>query len=744
MKFHKPYCLLKSMALVVFLVIGVQVRAQQNFNEYKTLQSVGQIPNDFSAFTYAKVKEDLENNRTQLKGKKERIFLEGIHYSIDELLHSGMVIYGDEVTKYITDVAGKLLKNNPELKDKIRFYTIKSNTTNAFSTDQGIVFVTTGLISQLTSEAQLAFVLAHEISHYTLKHVVEGFEFKTKTSRKDRTIEKLSQYSKEKEFEADKIGLKLYQEAGYSKAEILPAFDVLMFSYLPFDEEAFPLDYLNTSKFYIPTDLFPTEKYPIKAKEDTDDSKSSHPNIMNRKSAAEKEIGNYGDWGSNVNFFGETRFKEVRNIARFESIRNDVIDANYVDALYSIFILEKVYPNSIYLERMKAKSWLGLSQLKDKNKLNNHLQKTSEYEGEIAALHFLMRKMDNLAVMATSLRQVEDIRMKHRDDKEIIAVWERMVKTAALSSKFELAGFSKFDYATAKLEFDKMKADTTVKETPSSTENLTKYEKIKKKKNTDNAENFDAKKFYLYGLSDLIQDEHFLASYRKYKDIEEEKEKERKEFEAKPYSERKKLNKIKNKNLMRLDVKEMIYVEPVVYHITQSGVDLTKSEKLAKEFAEAVKLVSEELNMTVTTINRANMKTLGSAGFNERATLLSYLNQLAAEDNIEVFPVDYELLEDIKLNYSTSKVMFSIMEHQYRPNLVKIIIPAVLFFPVALIMGPTELIKANRTEFSVIVMDIDQSKVIGGVNYEYREPLSKLSMAAHIYDVFYKINSKPL
>ncbi len=103
-----------------------------------------------------------------------------MHYGIDKILQSGLVIYGDDISNYVTKVANKLLKKEPKLRKELRFYTIKSNVTNAFSTDQGIIVVTSGLISQITSEAHLAYILAHEIAHYTEKHVVEGFEYRTR------------------------------------------------------------------------------------------------------------------------------------------------------------------------------------------------------------------------------------------------------------------------------------------------------------------------------------------------------------------------------------------------------------------------------------------------------------------------------------------------------------------------------------------------------------------------------------
>jgi predicted Zn-dependent protease len=728
---------------LAFFTNGVSILAQQNFNDYKTLASVGTIPADFTQMTYAKIKEDLKKERTSLKGKNEKIFLEGIHYSIDEMLHSGRVIYGDEITLYLNSVAQKLLKDDATLQKELRFYTLKSNVSNAFSTDQGIVFVTTGLISQLTNEAQLAYVLAHEISHYTEKHVVETFDWKTKTDRRDRTIEKLSQYSKEKEFDADKIGLKMFHAAGYSKDEILPTFDVLMFSYLPFDEVAISKTYFNSANMYVPENMFSTEKYPIKAMENEDDSKSSHPNIQKRKEAVTKEISSFNNWGKTVYVLGEEKFKYIRKIARFESIRNDVIDANYADAIYSIFLLEREYPNSIYLQRMKAKSWLGIAQLKELNKLNATLQKTSDYEGEIAELHFFLRKLDKIGMITLALRQIEDIKRLQPEDKEIQLIWERMVKTTTITEKFDLKLFSSLKYDEAKIEFDRIKADTTQK-VEQTTENLSKYEKIKKKKNQNDPVNFDHEKFYLYGITDLIKSDDFLTAYNKFKKEKEDLVAQEEAEDLLSRAEKKKLDKKESENQIRCDAQDLIFVEPIVYRYKHGQIDRIKSEQLGEDFVEIIEKTSKDLDMNVTTISSSTMKKLGTPGFNERAVLLSYLQQITNEEDIDVFPVDYSLLSDIQTNYGTSKVMFSILEHSYQPKFSAVLFSSILFFPVALAVLPLEILMGNETDLNVIIMDIDKGGIAGGKFYHYKEPLGKLSIGAHLFDILTQVKSKPL
>ena len=84
--------------------------SQTDFNHYTTLLSKGDIPEDFTKETFHKIQDD-KKSREEFSGGKERVFLEGTNYAIDEILHSGLVVYGDAVTTYIHEVADRLLQN---------------------------------------------------------------------------------------------------------------------------------------------------------------------------------------------------------------------------------------------------------------------------------------------------------------------------------------------------------------------------------------------------------------------------------------------------------------------------------------------------------------------------------------------------------------------------------------------------------------------------------------------------------
>ncbi len=173
---------MKIVVTILFAISFTLSFSQRDFNNYRTLLSSGETPVDFTQKTYLKIEEQSRVVREGLTKAQQKEFLEAVNYGIDDILQSNLVVYGDEISNYVAEIAAKLLQDQTDVLKRLRFYTLKSNETNALSTDQGIIFVTTGLISQLTSEAQLAYVLAHEIAHYTENHVIDKFEFKSNST----------------------------------------------------------------------------------------------------------------------------------------------------------------------------------------------------------------------------------------------------------------------------------------------------------------------------------------------------------------------------------------------------------------------------------------------------------------------------------------------------------------------------------------------------------------------------------
>ena len=124
-------------------------------------------------------------------------------------------------------VAGSL---KPE---EYSFTVLDSQMVNAFALPGGYVYVTRGLVSLARSEAELAGVLAHEIGHVTARHAAQRYSqtivagvgaaiLSAVIGSKEATDLVglganlyLKGFSRENEFEADRLGIEYLSAAGY-------------------------------------------------------------------------------------------------------------------------------------------------------------------------------------------------------------------------------------------------------------------------------------------------------------------------------------------------------------------------------------------------------------------------------------------------------------------------------------------------------------------------------------------------
>jgi beta-barrel assembly-enhancing protease len=74
------------------------------------------------------------------------------------------------VTKYIQQLGNKLVQYAPGYRWPYQFHVVNMADINAFALPGGAIFVNLGTIQAAENEAQLAGVMAHEISHVVMRH----------------------------------------------------------------------------------------------------------------------------------------------------------------------------------------------------------------------------------------------------------------------------------------------------------------------------------------------------------------------------------------------------------------------------------------------------------------------------------------------------------------------------------------------------------------------------------------------
>jgi predicted Zn-dependent protease len=155
------------------------------------------------------------------------------------LSRSGVIYRDEELEAYLDGVAKKL--QPPEVYAHIPFKVrvIRNHFLNAFVLPNGAVYIHTGLLARIDNEAQLATLLAHEMTHATHRHFVKQFrDKKNKTAFLAAiqsttaglgvygtlpiflgTIASVRGYSREHEAEADAEGFKRMVNANYDPTE---------------------------------------------------------------------------------------------------------------------------------------------------------------------------------------------------------------------------------------------------------------------------------------------------------------------------------------------------------------------------------------------------------------------------------------------------------------------------------------------------------------------------------------------
>lgn len=157
-----------------------------------------------------------------------------------------MPIYDEpKLVEYVNNVGNRIAKISNRPDYDFTFTIIDSPDINAFATPGGYVYINRGLITYMTSEAQLAAVLAHEIAHVTEDHPARIERASTTNQVLSQIIGFITQsgdvaeasalwgqsmvsgYGRDMELEADQVGAQYLFKAGYPPAAMIEVISIL-------------------------------------------------------------------------------------------------------------------------------------------------------------------------------------------------------------------------------------------------------------------------------------------------------------------------------------------------------------------------------------------------------------------------------------------------------------------------------------------------------------------------------------
>jgi predicted Zn-dependent protease len=135
-----------------------------------------------------------------------------------------------KVTAYVNEVGQRLARSSELAQLQFTFTVVNSDIVNAFALPGGYVYVTRGLLALVSTEAELAGVLGHEIGHVTARHTAQrysasvagglaagvlGLLIGADVGQNYAVGALLAGYSRDQELEADTLGVRYLTRTNY-------------------------------------------------------------------------------------------------------------------------------------------------------------------------------------------------------------------------------------------------------------------------------------------------------------------------------------------------------------------------------------------------------------------------------------------------------------------------------------------------------------------------------------------------
>jgi len=744
---------MKTTILVVILLSAQALLLHAQYSP-APLECSGKIPEEFLSSSQSKYQQALRNNSAEERKRQEakmlsRFELEG-NYNLDELLRSGRVLFNDEVSNYLFEVSQVLLRAKPLAGGRaIKIYTLRSSAVNAFATSRGEVFVTLGLLAQLENEAQLAYIIAHELAHveerHSLKFYFESQDLERNESRSvlkrastDEKLLRLVAFSKENENEADRLGLDRILTSPYRTATLPRVFDVLKYSYLPYANQPFERSLLESEHYRLPDVYWLESIKPIEGEDEAeDDIRSSHPNIKSRREAMFSILNQQADTlGKSDYIISAERFERVRQLARNELPKLYLHNDEHADAIYTAGLLLKENPESLTLKKYIAKALYLNAKLRN-SKDYLYEGDYEEVEGESQQVHYLIEKIPTKEATLLAWHFAWQLHRAHPEDTELTTMTKDLF----------------YEFAREYDDFAKLKNEVpppVVAPAPAppvdtvATKELSKFDRIGNPiGRVENEEN----DYWHYAFAGQLNDETFIQYQENAVQKTEKWKDDRTYYES--AKGRKEIRQIRKKGV-NLDIPRVAIVNPFYLKLDarkKESMRYIDSEEGQEELRVAIKEASARAGLQTTLLDVRELNENDTETFND----IRYLNEWFAEQSqhfdLTLTPGNQqERIDAIATKYDTDYFLWvGVISLRDKTAYAQL-----LYVPLALLSvppaAPFMLYNAVKPRYEMLHFAILYDVRTGRrqvIKFDtFKKRASDAMMKAHLYDTFSQIKRK--
>ncbi|MDZ4666002.1 MAG: M48 family metallopeptidase [Bacteroidota bacterium] len=767
---------------LLFSLLGISFYSQiEEFkNDYIPLMSTGTLPEIYTKSASEKTNADIDAlNKTKgvtNRSAKEKFYLNS-NFSQDKVLRSGKILFNGPLSNYVNKVADEVFKSAPEVRKQLQIFIVKSDVVNAYCFDNGIILINIGLLAQLDNEAQLAFILAHEASHFVKKHSLESYvHHNTRRGRFSTNVDwDEYKYSQESELEADIQGVKFFKESKYSFKGIPGAFNVLKYSYLPFDEIPFEKTFLEDSNLVFPADYFLKQTAAIKKEEDYDDSKSSHPNIKKRKEAVGKELGEFNEAGREKFIFDQNEFYKIREMSRFELCRIGLLDRDYAACLYSCYMLQKKYPNNEYLKTTIGKALFEVAALKAPENwnyrkvlsldiLDNSESKSVYYdydakEGSSQQVYHLLNKMDASQMAVLALNYNWKLRKELKEKNTAVnRLCDSLFVLLALNNSKDISYFNRTtrrDYLNELLGKGQPKSDTAKKvqkltsladiDEADSDSKIKRIETSTEKKELSDLGNRDSiatskldQYFDKYVFADFLNDQVFVSKYEAAVAVHEAVIAHSKKLKPDPtYT---------NKGGLGID--KIVVLDPFYLKFDQrngGSIRYFSSDEKLNEYGDVLKENAQIAGLEFDYVDSKSLKKEDMDKYNDFTLLNDWMGEFLNHNfSTNALVLNNEAAKMLQEKYKTKYMLWTgvIGVKVPKQNIGAAILATFLLYPAPFTI-PYLLKKEEITYYVAVLYNLENNKVQFYQTVNMRLSDTRDFLNAFVYDTMNKIKKQP-
>lgn len=446
--------------IACFIFVRIVLSAQ--INELFTFQKDNRAIKTSWVNHSSLIKEEWKKSIPSRKKRDLNELLDNLFSQMQDQINDKSTVTDSVAFLYGKKLLSHIALSNPEIDtSNILVFFNRSAIPNAYSTGDGSIYINYGLLNILENEAQLIFILAHEIAHIQAQHVkselIKYFETiddkdlqaKLKSFRKlqfgaNKELKTLARnllftarhLNRKMELEADSMAAMYLNRLTYDQNEAIKALRIIDSS-----EERSNLYRLDLQKlggkiscpfkqewinnrpglFYLLNDTLNNDK------KNLNDSLSTHPNIDLRIETLKSNIADTQE--DNIAVVDSVTFKQLRNAALIEITEHYYRTDNYSLSLYYSLEMYDLQINQPYAawstirtlvhvhQQLKAHS---LGKYIDSESKNNHV----DYNELIRFLNTI--KLDELATFIECY--ADKILVNYEDNEQFKPILEVVSK----------------------------------------------------------------------------------------------------------------------------------------------------------------------------------------------------------------------------------------------------------------------------------------------------------------------------